>query len=687
MRSLPALAILALSGCSTAVADQPKVKFGPQHQSLAQSGIVVAWMDKSANPCSDFFQYACGGFTKSADIPNDREEWGAIEMADKDAEDFLHGVLEDAARNASADAGTAKLGTFYASCMDERAVDRVGTTPIQPLLDTIAKVDGPATADDAIIALAVDGISTFFEIGQQQDLADATKVIAALDQSGLGLPDRKYYLDSTGTLAQTRAAYQAHVERMFTLAGRDAKAAKTAAANAFRIETAIAKLHMDDVTRRDPHATYHRVERAGLDKTAKGFPWGAYLTALGIPDVTAITVHDPAYYPAIIKLIASEKPAALRDYLTWHVLDDSASQLGHVWVDEAFAMRQLLTGQKELEPRWRRCLHATNHALGQLLAQSYVKAKFGGDARARAIDLTKNILGAMRVELDGLAWMDDATRVEAKKKLDKMGYLVGYPDTWRAYDFEVSRGDFATNVRAAKRFEQRRELAKIGKPVDRYDWLMTPQTVNAYYDPSLNELVLPAAQLQPPFFGASFHPAVNFSEAGGGTIGHEMTHGFDDEGAQYDADGNLRDWWTKDTKAKFADATRCVVDQYSQYEAVPGVKLDGKLTAGENIADIGGVKLGYAAYEIYKATQAKAKHPVQANVDGFTDDQLYFIGYAQSWCEKTRPELLETMAHSNPHSPPMWRVDGVIVNQPAFGGAFSCAAGTPMNPATKCAVW
>jgi putative endopeptidase len=294
------------------------------------------------------------------------------------------------------------------------------------------------------------------------------------------------------------------------------------------------------------------------------------------------------------------------------------------------------------------------------------------------------VLGAMRAELDNLPWMDDPTRAAAKQKLDKMAYLVGFPDRWKVYDFEVKRTDFAGNVRAAGRWELARQLAKIGKPVDRFDWGMTPPTVNAYYEPTLNEIALPAGQLQPPFFGATFHPAVNFGSTGGGTIGHEMTHGFDDEGSQFDANGNLREWWSKPTREKFTEATRCVVDQYARYEAVPGVKLNGKLTAGENIADIGGVKLAYQAYQIWKAAQ---KPPPPAKVDRYTDDQLYFLAYAQSWCDKQTPEVLETRAHSNPHSPPMWRVNGVIVDQPEFGRAFQCAAGTPMNPGKQCSVW
>jgi putative endopeptidase len=482
-------------------------------------------------------------------------------------------------------------------------------------------------------------------------------------------------------MPKTRKVYQDHMVRMFKLLGYDDKKAAAAAGNAYQLELQLAKLQQDEVVRRDPHAVYHRVDK-DLWKLAKPFPWQDYLKALGIGEVTAISVNDPKYYTEIAKIVATQKPPALRDYLTWTVLRDSADELGKAWVDESFTMRKELQGLKELPPRWRRCVRRVDRDLGELLAQSYVAAKFGGDSKVRAIDLTKSVLAAMSVELDQLPWMDDPTRAAAKQKLAKMAYLVGYPDKWRAYDFEVSRTDFAKNVRAATLWEQHRQLAKIGKPVDRFDWMMTPPTVNAYYDPTLNELVLPAGQLQPPFFGATFHPAVNFGDTGGGTIGHEMTHGFDDEGKEFDGNGNMRDWWSKATREKFTDATKCIQDQYAQYEAVPGVKLDGKLTSGENIADNGGVKLAYEAYKTWRAG-----HAAPREVDGFTDDQLYFLGYAQSWCEKITPEQLETMAHSNPHSPAMWRVNGVIVNQPGFGPAFKCAAGTAMNPGKSCGVW
>ncbi len=651
-----------------------------QPMSLAQSGIVADWMDKAADPCQDFFAYACGGFTKTAVIPADRSSWGAIQIVTKDNEEFLKKVLEDAAAKPSGDPVLDKIGAYYAACMDESAIEKAGLAPIQPLLDAIAAKD-PA---HATIALQADGLNPFFGIGPVQDFGDATKVIAGIDQSGLGLPDKKYYLENAGSMKKTRGVYLAHIERMFALSGMPAAAAKTAAADTMRIETQLAKWQQDEVERRDPHKIYHRVERAGLEKTAGQFPWGDLLTALDIGSVTQITVNDPAYYTHVAKLVATEKPAALKSYLTWTVLRGGASELSNAWVEEAFTMQKELKGVKEIAPRWRRCVNRVDSDLGELLGQSYVKARFGGDAKTRAVDLTKAVLGAMRAELDSLAWMDDGTRGAAKAKLDKMAYLVGFPDKWRKYEFEVSRTDKGKNLRAATRWELARQLKKIGQPVDRLDWGMTPPTVNAYYDPSLNEIALPAGQLQPPFFGPTFHPAVNFGSTGGGTIGHEMTHGFDDEGSQFDGDGNLKDWWSKGTKAKFGDATKCVQDQYSKYEAIPKVHLDGKLTSGENIADIGGVKLAFQAYQTWKTSQPQ---PVQSKIEDLTDDQLYFLAYGQSWCEKVTDAQLETMAHSNPHSPPKWRVNGVIVNQPGFGSAFKCAAGTPMNPGKACSVW
>jgi putative endopeptidase len=669
---------------AAAAPPRPHTTWAPAPMTLAQSGIVPGWIDTSADPCVDFYAFACGGFLKTATIPADRSSWSTIEIVTKDAEDFLHQVLEEAANGAPGDPTLAKIGSYYAACMDEPAIERAGLAPIQPLLDAVARVTDGKTAAAAVIELHANGVFPLFHLGPAQDFGDATQVVASLDQAGLGLPDRKFYFENKGSMARTRAAYLAHLGRLFKLLGQPDQAAAASAAAAMRIETQLARWQQDDVVRRNPRALDHRIERAGLEKAAPSFPWGAYLQGLGIPAVTAINVHDPAYYPAVATLLGRERPAALRSYLSATVLRAEANRLGKAWVDEAFTMQQLLRGVKQQPPRWRRCTKQVDDDLGELLGQSYVKARFAGDAKSRAIDLTRSVLGAMRAELDELPWMDDPTRAAAKQKLDKMAYLVGFPDTWRRYAFEIKRTDYAGNLASATRWELARQLAKIGKPVDRLDWDMSPPTVDASYNPFLNEIALPAGQLQAPFFGQAFHPAVNFGSTGGGTIGHEMTHGFDDEGSQFDADGNLREWWSKPTRDKFAAATQCVVDQYARYEAVPKVHLNGKLTAGENIADNGGVKLAFQAYQRWKTQQ---KPPPPAMVEGYTDDQLYFMAYGQSWCSKATAEQLENNAHANPHSPPMWRVNGVIVNQPGFGAAFRCAANTPMNPAKRCAVW
>jgi predicted metalloendopeptidase len=652
--------------------------------SLADSGIVPDWLDRNADPCDDFFEYACGGFLETAVIPPDRSSWSAIQVVVQDNELFLKDVLEKAAADAGGDPVAEKIGDYYASCTDEEAIELAGTKPLDPLLADIATVKDAKSAAKVVTSLHTIGIFPFFGIGPIQDFADATQVITGLDQAGLGLPDRDYYVKNEGNMKEVRTAYHDHMGRMFALLGWKPTQVKTAVADVFRIETALAKIQQEEVFRRDPHNVYHRVDRKGLDKAAKGFPWADYFQTLGLADATKITVNDPKYFAGVAKIMKKEKATALRNYLTWMVLTASAEHLTKAFVDENLAMEKVLTGVQQLPPRWRVCVQQVDQNLGELLGQSYVKARFSQQAKDAAVDMTNAVVAAMNAELTTLPWMDDATREAAKVKLTKMAYLVGFPDKWKEYDFPVSRTDYAGNVQASSKHEVARLLAKIGKPVDRFDWGMTPPTVNAYYDPTLNEVALPAGQLQPPFFGATFHPAINVGAIGGGTIGHEMTHGFDDEGSQFDAEGNLRDWWSKSTKEQFETATQCVADQFSKYEAVPGVFLNGKLTAGENIADIGGVKIGYQAYQQWRTEQSK---PPAKTVDGFTDDQLYFLGYGQSWCAKVTPQSAETRAHTDPHSPPRYRVNGVIVDQPGFGEAFHCKVGTKMNPGNACSVW
>ncbi|MGH7296809.1 MAG: M13 family metallopeptidase [Polyangiaceae bacterium] len=700
---LPALLILSLAAalpllasCASAPALAPVPPLTtavvpeappPPSMPLAQTGIETGWMDTSVDPCQDFFAYTCGGFVKSTAIPADRATWGTTQAIQKETEDFLRTTLEKAATNPGGDPALKKIGDYYAACTDEAAVDHAGAAPIKPLLAAVARVRDQKTLTEVVTELHAAGVFPLFDTGPMQDFKDATQMIAGLDQDGIGLPDRDYYLKDDGNMKEVRDFYAGHVGRMLALAGMRPAEVKAAVADVMRIETKIAKLEQDKVTRRNPYKVYHRVDRAGLPGIAKTFPWDAYFAGLGFPDIQAISVNDTGYFTGIDALMHEERPEAWRHYLAWQVVRAKARLLSKPFVDEQFAMRQKLTGQKEIEPRWKRCVRDVDGSLGELLAQPYVAAKFAGDSRERAQALVQAIDVAMRRELESLPWMDEATRKAALAKLDELHHVkIGYPDKWRKYDFEVTRTGYAADAMAAERFELKRQLAKIGKPVDRTEWGMTPQTVNAYYDPSLDEIVLPAGELQPPFFSRDFYPPVNIGDEGGNTVGHEITHGFDDEGSQFDGMGNLRDWWSKETKAKFEEATKCVQDQYSQYDAVPGVKLNGALTSGENIADIGGVKLGFAALQAWQK-----EHPEERRtVEGFSDEQLYFMAYAQGWCSKETPQVLETMARTNPHSPPRWRVDGPMADVPAFAQAFQCKPGTPMNPgnpAKVCSVW
>jgi predicted metalloendopeptidase len=706
MRTSLSLALLALSSVSAfASASLALVACGPEPEpmaippvttampeaaappaapskTLAETGIYPDWMDTNADPCKDFFAYACGGFVRDTTIPADRATWGVTEQITEENLTFLRHTLEEASFGEARHGPQAKLGDYYAACMDEEGIEKAGAKPLKAELGAIAKVVDTKTLGAAITHLHTLGIFPLFNVSSQQDFKDATQVIAGLDQDGLGLPDRDYYLKDDGNLKEVREFYRGHVARMLALAGMKTDA-KAAAADVLRIETKLAKLQQDKVARRNPYNVYHRVDRGELAKLSPSFSWDDYFAALGFPQMSALNVNLPEYFQGWNALLKQETPAAWRHYLAWQVVSGNARRLSSAFVNESFAMRQKLTGQKELEPRWKRCIRATDGALGEMLAQPYVAAKFAGDSKERADKLVLAIRAAMKGTLETLPWMDDATRKAALEKLGQIHDKVGYPDTWRVYDFDVSRASYLDNGANADRFELHRQLAKVGKPVDRGEWSMTPPTVNAYYDSSLNEIVLPAGELQPPFFSRVFYPPVNIGDEGANTIGHELTHAFDDEGSQFDGLGNLRDWWTKETKAKFVEATKCVQDQYSHYDAVPGVKLNGELTSGENIADIGGVKLGYAALQAWKRD-----HPGEhASVAGASDDRLFFLAYAQGWCSKETPEFLEMLARTNPHSPPRWRVNGPMADVPAFADAFQCEPGTPMHPAKVCAVW
>ena len=697
MRLATSLALLAslaavAAACGSAQAPAPPVvavppapaPSGPRKVSakLADVGLDASALDRTADACGDFYQFACGGWLAHTEIPADKSRWtrSFSEIYERN-EQTLRDILERAAAEPAPDAVTRQIGDFWSACMDEAAVEKAGAKPLAPLLALVGKVRDVRSLSAAVAALHRRKIWALFDVSGEQDFGDATRVIAQLDQNGLGLPDRDYYVRDDDKAKELRATYVGHVERMLGLAGLGPAEAKLATDDVMRLETALAKAQKTRVERRDPKSLYNKVDRAGVEKAAPALDWSAWFTALGLAGVTDVNVTSVSYLEAVSALMRAEKPAAWRHYLAWHVVRAEAPSLSGAFVDEAFTLERALTGQKEQQARWKRCVSATDHALGEALAQPFVKERFGGASKPAADRMVAEISAAFAHELDGLAWMDAPTRARAASKLTHMAYLVGYPASWRAYDFAVGRTAHADNVRAARAFDLAHTLSRIGKPVDRGEWQMTPPTVNAYYDPQKNQMVFPAGILQPPFFSEKASVPVNLGGIGM-VVGHELTHGFDDEGSQFDGAGNLKNWWEPAVSNAFEGKTSCVERQYGAYETLPGVKLNGKLTLGENLADGGGVLLAFEAYRRLRASATE----VQV-AEGFSEDQQFFLAVGQAWCTKSRDEWARMAAQVDPHSPPRFRVNGSLANVPAFGEAFACPKGAPMAPASACQVW
>ena len=658
----------------------PPITPTPVARSLAEVGLDASALDRSVAPCDDFYQFACGGWLAATEIPADRSRWSrSFSVIDDKNEQALKKILDEAAAAPASDAASAKLAAYYGACMDEAGIETAGFAAIDPLVAAIAKVKDAASLGAAITQLHRVGLHPLFSLDAEQDFKDARRVIAYLDQAGLGMPDRDYYLEAK--FETQRKAYVAHVERMFALLLRAPKVARAAAEDVLRIETALAKISKSQTERRDPAGLYNLVDRAALTKLAPAFDWAAYFTSMGRGDLTEASVTSLPFFAGLSVLLGAEQPKAWRNYLSWQLAHGLAMSGPKRFVDEAFALSQALTGQPKLEDRWKRCISATDEALGELLAQPYVARHFAGAARSDAEEMVKQIGAAFGRQLEGLAWMDDATRTKAKEKLAGMNFKIGYPNAWRAYDFAVAPKGHLANLLTSRAFEVQRDLAKMGKPVDRAEWGMSPPTVNAYYNPLLNEMVFPAGILQPPFYDPRFSVAVNLGGMGM-VVGHELTHGFDDEGSQFAADGNLTAWWTPEVRTRFDEKTSCVAAQYERYEPLPGLKLNGKLTLGENIADLGGVKLAFAAY---RTMRAGATDPIIA--EGFTEDQLFFLGVGQAWCSKSREEMTRQLVQRDPHSPAEFRVRGPLVNLGEFATAFSCPAESPMSPKDRCDVW
>jgi endothelin-converting enzyme/putative endopeptidase len=651
----------------------------------AAPGIDESALDPAVSPCDDFYHYACGGWLARTEIPSDRPEWsrGFTEIHQR-SENELKKILEDlvAGKKPPPDEPYGdKLADFYAACMDEAKVEATAGAQLQDLLKGI---DGIGSLDALAKELARQhlGVSNaLFTLRSQQDFANATEVITLADQGGLGLPDRDYYLKDDPRFAKIRARYEQHVANMLRLAGASQTDAARQAQTVLRIERALAEASLPRVDRRDPRKIYHRIDLAGLKELSPRFPWALYLKELGHPGTTQMNVAVPPFFSAIDQLLQKVPLADWKIYLRWHLLKSLAPALSKPFVDENFDFySRTLQGIDKNLPRWKRCVHATDHAIGHALARPFVRLTFGAEGKAETQSMVKAIEAAMEANLKTLPWMDEPTRKKAFEKLHAILNKIGYPEKWRNYDaLTVDRDSYVMNQIHAAQFETRRDLAKIGKPVDRTDWEMTPPTVNAYYEPQLNQMVFPAGILQPPFYSHVAPPAVN-EGAIGMVMGHELTHGFDDQGRKFDAKGNLADWWTPSVGQEFDKRAQCVVDQFSGY-TVYDQHLNGKLTLGENIADLGGLKLAHAAYV------AQRKHREPATVGAFSDEQLFFLGYAQGWCGKRREALSRLLVTTDPHSPPEYRVNGPLSNLPEFASAFHCPAASKMVRPQPCAVW
>lgn len=651
----------------------------------------VTAMDRSADPCDNLYQYACGAWSKHNPIPADQSRWSVYAKMANENQRYLWGVLQKLGAPGEGRSPTqAKLGDYFAACMDEGAVQAAGLKPLQPLLDRIAGLHDKRELPVLLAGLQLAGGDDrqFFGFSAGQDFADATRQITFAYAGGLGLPDRDYYLKRDAKTLKIRAAYEAHVAQVFELLGETPAAAKANARSVLATETALARASLSKVDKRDPYKTFHVVDARGLQALTPGFDWAAYRAALGVTGATGgpdrINVTEPAFFKAFAARLRAMSLADVQTYLRWQLVSSLSPALDNGLVQANFDFYgQTLNGTPQLKARWKRCVALVDVQLGEALGQEFVARNFTPELKAATVQMTDEIEAAMTRSIDSLAWMSSATKARAHEKLKAIVNKVGYPDRWRDYGaLEVKRGDFLGNVVRGNEFEARRRLAKIGQPVDRGEWSMTPQTVNAYYDAQMNDINFPAGVLQAPLYDAKLDEAPSYGNTGG-TIGHELTHGFDDEGRQFDARGNLKSWWTKKDGQEFERRAACVADQYATYTVVDDIKINSKLTLGEDLADLGGLVLAWEAWKAHM--QGK---PGESR-DGLTPEQRFFVGFAQWDCADARPEALRVHAKIDPHSPAKWRINGVVVNMPEFEKAFACKPGAKLvKPAgTHCKVW
>jgi predicted metalloendopeptidase len=640
-------------------------------------------LDRTCKPCENFYEFAMGGWMKSNPIPAEYPTWGTFAQLRDNNLTAMRTILDTAAASqAASGSNDQKIGDFYASCMDTTAIEAAGAKPLAVDFAAIDAITDRKSLDAEIARLHRDGLNAAFVFGALPDFKNSSQMIALAHQGGLGLPDRDYYLRDDEQSKQLRGRYTEHVAKMFELAGDTSEKASSEARIVMALETSLAKASRTRVELRDPDKNYNKMTLAQLKTLTPDWSWENYMQAVGAPAVADINVGQPDFFKELDHQLADTSLADWKTYLRWHVLHHAAPALSDTFVNENFNFYgKQLSGTKELQPRWKRCVQSANQNLGEALGEAYVRKYFPPEAKARAKEMVNNLITALRSDIPTLSWMGADTKQQALAKLQAFTVKIGYPDKWRDYSkLSIDRGSYLGNLRRSEEFEEARDLAKIAKPVDRSEWGMTPPTVNAYYNPTFNEIVFTAGILQPPFYDPKADDAVNYGGIGA-VIGHEISHGFDDQGSKFDGKGNLNNWWTEADRKNFTERGDCIVEQFNGYEVEPGLHQNGKLVLGESIGDLGGLAIAYAAYE----KSIEGKRPPDR--DGFTPEQRFFLGWAQVWGANQRPEAARLQTNTDPHPLPRFRGNGPLSNMEAFAKAFGCEKGDPMVRVQSCKIW